>query len=54
MGLSSNFGNMFSMIGASLFLPFFPMTAGQILLNNFIYDSSQLSIPSDNVDKEYL
>jgi len=54
MGLSSNFGNMFSMIGASLFLPFFPMTAGQILLNNFIYDSSQLSIPSDNVDPEYL
>lgn len=54
MGLSSNFGNMFSMIGASLFLPFFPMTAGQILLNNFIYDSSQLAIPSDNVDAEYL
>ncbi len=54
MGLSSNFGNMFSMIGASLFLPFFPMTAGQILLNNFIYDTSQLSIPSDNVDPEYL
>lgn len=54
MGLSSNFGNMFSMIGASLFLPFFPMTAGQILLNNFIYDASQLSIPSDNVDPEYL
>jgi Mg2+-importing ATPase len=54
MCLSSNFGNMFSMIGASLFLPFFPMTAGQILLNNFIYDTSQLSIPSDNVDKEYL
>jgi Mg2+-importing ATPase len=54
MGLSSNFGNMFSMIGASLFLPFFPMTASQILLNNFIYDTSQLSIPSDNVDPEYL
>ena len=54
MGLSSNFGNMFSMIGASLFLPFFPMTASQILLNNFIYDASQLSIPSDNVDAEYL
>jgi len=54
MGLSSNFGNMFSMIGASLFLPFFPMTAAQILLNNFIYDSSQLSIPTDNVDAEYL
>jgi len=54
MGLSSNFGNMFSLIGASIFLPFFPMTAGQILLNNFIYDTSQLSIPSDNVDPEYL
>jgi Mg2+-importing ATPase len=54
MGLSSNFGNMFSMIGASLFLPFFPMTAGQIILNNFIYDNSQLSIPTDNVDVEYL
>ncbi len=54
MCLSSNFGNMFSLIGASLFLPFFPMTASQILLNNFIYDTSQLSIPSDNVDPEYL
>ncbi len=54
MGLSSNFGNMFSMIGASIFLPFFPMTASQILLNNFIYDTSQLAIPSDNVDSEYL
>ncbi len=54
MGLSSNFGNMFSLIGASLFLPFFPMTAGQILLNNFLYDGSQLSIPADNVDEDYL
>ncbi len=54
MGLSSNFGNMFSLIGASLFLPFFPMLPGQILLNNFLYDTSQLSIPSDNVDEEYL
>lgn len=54
MGLSSNFGNMFSMIGASLFLPFFPMTASQILLNNFLYDTSQLAIPTDNVDGEYL
>lgn len=54
MGLSSNFGNMFSMIGATIFLPFFPMTAGQILLNNFLYDTSQLSIPSDKVDNEYL
>jgi len=54
MGLSSNFGNMFSMVGAALFLPFFPMTAGQILLNNFLYDASQLAIPSDKVDEEYL
>jgi P-type Mg2+ transporter len=54
MGLSSNFGNMFSMIGAALFLPFFPMLPGQILLNNFIYDCSQLAIPLDNVDEEYL
>jgi Mg2+-importing ATPase len=54
MGLSSNFGNMFSMIAASIFLPFLPMLPGQILLNNFLYDTSQLSIPSDNVDEEYL
>jgi Mg2+-importing ATPase len=54
MGLSSNFGNMFSMIGAALYLPFFPMTAGQILLNNFMYDISQLTIPTDKVDEEYL
>jgi P-type Mg2+ transporter len=54
MGLSSNFGNMFSMIGAALYLPFFPMLPGQILVNNFLYDASQLSIPSDNVDQEYL
>jgi len=54
MGSSSNFGNMFSMTGASLFLPFLPMIPIQILLNNFLYDLSQVSIPSDNVDKEYL
>jgi Mg2+-importing ATPase len=54
MGLSSNFGNMFSMIGAALFLPFFPMLPGQILVNNFLYDASQLSIPLDKVDEEYL
>lgn len=54
MGLSSSFGNMASMIGAVLYLPFFPMTAGQILLNNFLYDTSQFSIPTDNVDEEYL
>jgi len=50
MGTSSNFGNMFSMAAASLFLPFLPMLPMQILLNNFLYDVSQVSIPSDNVD----
>ncbi len=54
MGLSSNFGNMFSMIAAAIYLPFFPMLPSQILVNNFIYDLSQISIPSDNVDEEYL
>lgn len=50
MTLSSNFGNMFSMAGASLFIPFLPMLPTQILLNNFIYDSSQLALSVDNVD----
>ena len=54
MGASSNFGNMFSMTGASLFLPFLPMLPIQILLNNFLYDLSQVAIPSDDVDAEYL
>jgi Mg2+-importing ATPase len=54
MGASSNFGNMFSMTGASLFLPFLPMLPIQILLNNFLYDLSQVGIPTDEVDKEYL
>ncbi len=54
MALSSNFGNMFSMPIASIFLPFLPMTAPQILLNNLLYDSSQLAIPFDNVEKEFL
>lgn len=54
MGTSSNFGNMFSAAGASFFLPFLPMTPVQILLTNGLYDLSQLSIPSDNVDKESL
>jgi len=54
MALSSNFGNMFSMPIASVFLPFLPMTAPQILLNNFLYDSSQLSIPFDKVDQDFL
>ncbi len=53
MGTSSNFGNMFSMAGASLFLPFLPMLATQILLNNFLYDLSQITIPSDNVDESF-
>lgn len=52
MGLSSNFGNMFSMLGASVMLPFLPMLPTQVLLNNFLYDSSQLSLPSDHVDAE--
>ncbi len=54
MGVSSNFGNMFSMAGASVFLPFFPMLPTQILLNNLLSDISQTSIPSDNVDEEYV
>jgi Mg2+-importing ATPase len=54
MGTSSNFGNMFSMAAASIFLPFLPMLPTQILLNNFLYDLAQITIPSDNVDREYL
>lgn len=54
MGSSSNLGNMISMTGASLFLPFLPMTPIQILLNNFLYDVSQVAIPTDHMDKEYL
>lgn len=54
MALSSNFGNMFSMAGSALFLPFLPMTAPQILLNNLLYDSSQFALPADNVDPEEL
>ncbi|MBI5183198.1 MAG: magnesium-translocating P-type ATPase [Nitrospinae bacterium] len=54
MGSSSNFGNMFSMTGASIFLPFLPMLPIQILLNNLLYDISQIAIPSDEVDREYL
>ena len=52
MGTSSNFGNMFSAAGASIFLKFLPMSASQILLNNLLYDTSQLAIPTDNVDPE--
>ncbi len=54
MGSSSNFGNMISMTGASLFLPFLPMLPIQILLNNFLYDLSQIAVPTDEVDGEYL
>jgi Mg2+-importing ATPase len=52
MGTSSNFGNMFSMAGASLFLPFLPMLPTQILLNNVLYDLSEVAIPLDRVDAE--
>ncbi|MEU8244694.1 magnesium-translocating P-type ATPase [Nonomuraea sp. NPDC048916] len=52
MGTSSNFGNMFSAAGASLVLGFLPMLPSQILLNNLLYDASQLAIPTDNVDPE--
>lgn len=54
MGTSSNFGNMLSMAGASLFLPFLPMLPTQILLNNFLYDLAQITIPTDRVDSGYL
>ncbi|MBS7658168.1 magnesium-translocating P-type ATPase [Candidatus Bathyarchaeota archaeon] len=54
MGVSSNFGNMFSVAGASLFLPFLPMLPIQILLNNLLYDLSQSTIPTDEVDHEYI
>lgn len=54
MSTSSNFGNMFSAAGASFFLSFLPMTPVQILLNNGLYDLSQMAIPSDNVDPEAL
>ena len=54
MGTSSNFGNMFSAAAASALLPFLPMLPSQILLNNLLYDSSQLAIPTDSVDAEQL
>lgn len=54
MGASSNFGNVFSVLGASLFLPFLPMAPVQVLLNNLLYDFSQTAIPTDNVDEDYL
>lgn len=54
MGISSNFGNMFSVAGAALFLPFLPMLPIQILLNNLLYTLSQTTIATDNVDEEYI
>ncbi|MFW2571965.1 magnesium-translocating P-type ATPase [Legionella sp. 29fVS95] len=54
MGTSSNFGNMLSMAFASPFLPYLPMKPTQILLNNLLYDISQLSIPTDNVDPSFI
>ena len=52
MGASSNFGNMFSVLGASAFLPFLPMAPIQVLTNNLLYDFSQVPIPNDAVDEE--
>lgn len=54
MGASSNFGNMFSVLGASIMLPFLPMAPLQVLTNNLLYDFSQTTIPTDAVDPEYL
>jgi Mg2+-importing ATPase len=54
MGASSNFGNMFSVLGASAFLPFLPMAPIQVLTNNLLYDFSQVPIPTDAVDEEQL
>ncbi|HXX53832.1 MAG TPA: cation transporting ATPase C-terminal domain-containing protein, partial [Thermodesulfovibrionales bacterium] len=54
MGASSNFGNMFSVLGASYLLPFLPMQPIQILLNNLLYDFSQTGIPTDHVDEEQI
>jgi Mg2+-importing ATPase len=54
MAASSNFGNMFSVVGASIFLPFLPMLPIQVLTNNLLYDISQTSIPTDQIDEEYL
>jgi Mg2+-importing ATPase len=54
MGSSSNLGNMISFTGASIFLPFLPMTSVQVIFNNFLYDVSQLATPTDAVDQEYI
>ncbi len=53
MAASSNFGNMFSVLGASVFLPFLPMMPIQLLIQNLLYDISQIAIPFDDMDKEY-
>jgi Mg2+-importing ATPase len=54
MAASSNFGNMFSVVGGSIFLPFLPMLPVQILVNNMLYDFSQMTIPTDRVDEDHL
>ncbi|OGT11359.1 MAG: magnesium-translocating P-type ATPase [Gammaproteobacteria bacterium GWE2_42_36] len=54
MAASSNFGNMFSVMGASAFLPFLPMLPIQVLVNNLLYDFSQTTIPTDKVDRDWL
>ena len=54
MGASSNFGNMFSVLGASILVPFLPMLPIQILTNNLLYDLGQTTIPTDDVDPEQL
>ena len=54
MAASSSFGNMFSVVGASIFLPFLPMLPIQVLTNNLLYDLSQTTIPTDNVDADWL
>lgn len=54
MGASSNFGNMFSVLGASTFVPFLPMTPIQILANNLLYDMGQTPIPTDDVDPDQI
>jgi Mg2+-importing ATPase len=54
MGTSSNFGNMFSMAGATLFLPFLPLLPVQVLLNNLLYDLSEVALPFDRVEEEEL
>jgi P-type Mg2+ transporter len=54
MGASSNFGNMLSVLGVSIFLPFLPMAPIQVLANNLLYDVSQTLIPTDSVDDDYV